>query len=140
VWLCSSIRSFVLHVVLCGEECRHVDMIFNHFVLLSFITNPLLNSASLSCVTTSSTASTSSAYNCILSQSVKNHSMRISLDIPDPFLQYYVNNIADSALVPCLEYLPASNASVNCLCVVTFWTLLHMEILRTIKERSPVTR
>jgi hypothetical protein len=24
VWLCGSIRSFVLHVVLCGEACRHV--------------------------------------------------------------------------------------------------------------------
>jgi hypothetical protein len=23
VWLCGSIRSFVLHVVLCGEACRH---------------------------------------------------------------------------------------------------------------------
>jgi hypothetical protein len=26
VRLCGSIRSFVLHVVLCGEACRHVDM------------------------------------------------------------------------------------------------------------------
>jgi hypothetical protein len=26
VWLCGSIRSFVMHVVLCGEACRHVGM------------------------------------------------------------------------------------------------------------------
>jgi hypothetical protein len=26
VWLCGSIRSLVLHVVLCGEACRHVDI------------------------------------------------------------------------------------------------------------------
>jgi hypothetical protein len=26
VWLCGSIRSFVLRVVLCGEACRHADM------------------------------------------------------------------------------------------------------------------
>jgi transposase len=25
VWLCGSIRSFVLPVVLCGEACRHVE-------------------------------------------------------------------------------------------------------------------
>jgi hypothetical protein len=26
VWLCGYILSFVFHVVLCGEACRHVDM------------------------------------------------------------------------------------------------------------------
>jgi hypothetical protein len=26
VWLCGRIRLFVLHVVLCGQACRHVDM------------------------------------------------------------------------------------------------------------------
>jgi len=50
-----------------------------------------------------------------------------------------LNNIVDSAS-PCLEYLSVSNASVNCLWVVTLWTLLQMEMLRMVKERSPVTR
>jgi hypothetical protein len=27
VWLCGSIGSFVLHVVLCGEACRHVHVL-----------------------------------------------------------------------------------------------------------------
>jgi hypothetical protein len=26
VWLCGTIRSFLLHVVLCGEACQKVDM------------------------------------------------------------------------------------------------------------------
>jgi hypothetical protein len=114
-------------------------LIVNHFVLFSFITNPLLHAASLSHVTTSSTTSTSSAYAvyCLILLKIVYWGL-VSISLIT-FSNTVLKNIVDSAS-PCLEYLSASNASINCLWVVTLWSLLQMEMLRTVKERSPVTR
>jgi hypothetical protein len=46
VWLCGSIRSFVLHVLLCGEVCRHVGVILNVLVFDISI-NVLLQTSAL---------------------------------------------------------------------------------------------
>jgi len=75
-------------------------------VLLKFVTNPVFSAASLSCVGTHSVAvtdcksiNTSSAILLYTVRSVTNHSIRISLNIPYCFLQYYIKQYCGQCTV-----------------------------------------